>query len=312
MIKYSFVLPVYKVEKYLSKCIDSILNQRVTNFEIILIDDGSPDNCPKICDDYAQKDERVKVIHKTNSGVSETRNRGLQEAKGEYVLFVDTDDYVEDDYLEIIDKNISDNDMLVFGYKNVYKNKVTNGFSEENILDKEEAQRYLVEDSKFCGYLWNKVFKNSVIKEKNIQFDPSISMCEDLLFCYQYINNIEKVKLIDYKLINYRQRKSSAISKKVSNIKASSLVKTYAYILSASSDKIVTTKCKSLYLKSFYKYKRYTTNSDFNDDLIKSIISIDYKSFSKKDKKIILMYKYIPIARGIIYKMKDVCFKKFE
>jgi len=95
----SVIIPVYKVEKYIDKCIKSILNQTYTNLEIILVDDGSPDNCGQICDDYAQKHNRIKVIHKTNGGQAEARNYGLNIAKGKYVTFLDSDDYVSEDYI---------------------------------------------------------------------------------------------------------------------------------------------------------------------------------------------------------------------
>ena len=95
MPKLSIIVPVYKVEQYINKCIDSILNQTFTDFELILVDDGSPDNCGKICDEYAQKDERVRVIHKENGGVSSARNLGIDEAKGEYVSFIDPDDWID-------------------------------------------------------------------------------------------------------------------------------------------------------------------------------------------------------------------------
>ena len=96
----SIVIPVYKVELYLEKCIESIINQTYKNLEIIIVDDGSPDNCPQICDEYSKKDKRIKVIHKENGGLSDARNAGIDIATGKYIAFVDSDDYVSDDYVE--------------------------------------------------------------------------------------------------------------------------------------------------------------------------------------------------------------------
>ena len=96
----SVIVPVYKVEKYLDNCVRSILTQTYSDFELILVDDGSPDNCPKICDDYATNDDRIVVLHKQNSGLSDARNSGLKIAKGSFVTFIDSDDYVANDYLE--------------------------------------------------------------------------------------------------------------------------------------------------------------------------------------------------------------------
>lgn len=123
----SIIVPIYKVENYLERCIESLTNQTYKNIEIILVDDGSPDNCPKICDDYADKDHRVKVIHKLNGGLSDARNRGLEEAISEYILFVDSDDYIElnacEQFVEIIKKQKAD--IIVGNAKRIEKNKIS-------------------------------------------------------------------------------------------------------------------------------------------------------------------------------------------
>lgn len=100
--KISVIVPVYKTEEYLDKCVKSIINQTYKNLEIILVDDGSPDNCPKMCDDWANKDSRIKVIHKTNGGLSSARNAGIEAAAGNYLMFTDSDDFLEDDMIEFL------------------------------------------------------------------------------------------------------------------------------------------------------------------------------------------------------------------
>ena len=100
MVKLSVIIPIYSAEKFISKCVDSVLSQNYSNMEIILVDDGSPDNCPKICDDYAKQDERVKVIHQNNKGVAEARNAGVEMASGEYILFLDSDDFVKGELIQ--------------------------------------------------------------------------------------------------------------------------------------------------------------------------------------------------------------------
>ena len=111
-VRFSVIVPIYKVEKYLYECIDSVINQTFRNIEIILVDDGSPDGCPQICDAYAQKDNRITVIHKQNGGLSSARNAGLQAAKGDYVIFLDSDDYYcRNDFLEIIDRKLGDKEV---------------------------------------------------------------------------------------------------------------------------------------------------------------------------------------------------------
>ena len=105
MAKVSVIIPVYKVEEYLERCVQSVLNQTLKDIEIVLVDDGSPDNCPKMCDEFAKKDSRIKVVHKNNEGLGKARNSGLEVATGEYVAFVDSDDYVHPEMYEILLNN---------------------------------------------------------------------------------------------------------------------------------------------------------------------------------------------------------------
>lgn len=121
LLKVSIIVPVYKAEPYIRKCIDSILSQTFTNFELLLIDDGSPDNCGKICDEYAELDARVHVFHKENCGVSAARNLGLDHAKGDYVCFIDSDDWIDPDMLETLIgwEQKKQTDLLFFGLKYV-------------------------------------------------------------------------------------------------------------------------------------------------------------------------------------------------
>ena len=312
MKKYSFILPIYKVEKYLEECIKSILNQTMNNYEIILVDDGSPDNCPKICDEYKNKYSCIKVVHKKNGGLCDARNAGLKVAEGEYILFLDPDDFIESNYLEVIDKEIKDYDFLVFGFRNVYKNKVIDGFALNKVMSKDETIENMLADEKYCGYVWNKVYKHSIIKEYNLHFDTEVTMSEDILFTYQYIENAKTFKAIDEILINYRQRKSSIISKKVKEIKASTVVKTYTYILSKTKNEDVKIKTEALYMKSYYKYRKYISVGDFDYKLLEEIKKQDYEKFSSRDKKIISMYRYFPKYRTISYNIRDFINKKFD
>ena len=123
---YSVIVPIYKVEKYLKKCIDSILEQSFKDFELILVDDGSPDNCPQICDEYAKNDSRIKVVHKKNGGLVSARNVGIQTAIGDYICYVDGDDWIHEDTLKnLYNEAIKDYspDMVVFGIVKLYSNK---------------------------------------------------------------------------------------------------------------------------------------------------------------------------------------------
>lgn len=147
----SVIIPVYKVEKYINKCIDSIINQTYANLEIILVDDGSPDNCGKICDEYAEKDNRIKVIHKKNGGLSEARNYGIDISKGRYIAFVDSDDYVSDNYIEYMYKLLKDNnaDMSICGIQIV----------------NDEHKKYKVVETNVDVYTTEEAFENLLYAE---------------------------------------------------------------------------------------------------------------------------------------------------
>ena len=164
-IKISVIIPVYNVEKYLKECVDSVLNQTYKNIEVILVDDGSPDNCPRICDDYANSDDRIKVLHKTNGGLSSARNVGLEIMDGDYFIFLDSDDYWNDkEFLKkLISDNISNNpDIVVLGYKKYYveKSRFVEGYSTDISLngnDKTTQIKQLIENNIFESNAWTKV-----------------------------------------------------------------------------------------------------------------------------------------------------------
>ena len=136
----SIIIPVYKVEKYIYKCIDSVLNQTYKNLEIILVDDGSPDKCPEICEEYAKKDNRIKIIHKKNGGLSDARNAGLKVATGKYIGFVDSDDYIEKDMYQVLYNNIikTNSDISIVNLKEVKENEII----ENNVKDEQNTIEY--------------------------------------------------------------------------------------------------------------------------------------------------------------------------
>lgn len=170
----SVIVPVYKVEKYLQKCIDSILNQTYENLEIILVDDGSPDNCPRICDEYARRDGRVRVIHKQNGGLSDARNAGLKVFCGEYLMFVDSDDWIEPNYVEAMFAVATrhDLDLVISGVTYTYEN-------EDRKNECAPAGNDVVElvSNSLMGYAWNKLYRRNIVKR---EFENIIR--EDMLF----------------------------------------------------------------------------------------------------------------------------------
>lgn len=181
MAKVSVIVPIYKVEKYIKKCVDSLVEQTLPDIEIILVDDGSPDDCGTICDTYAKRDLRIKVIHKANEGLSEARNIGIKAATSEYIGFVDGDDYVAPDMYEVLYKNITEQnaDVAVCGLYDCYKDrKVTqySGQGEFLILNNKEALGAALEGVKFSVNAVNKLYKKSLFD--GIKF-PAGRLSED-------------------------------------------------------------------------------------------------------------------------------------
>lgn len=184
----SVIVPVYNSEKTLTRCVDSILSQTFSDFELLLVDDGSTDSSGKICDDYELQDNRVHVFHKRNGGVSSARNVGLDNANGKWVTFCDSDDYVDDNWLSIFMKHCKDGiDMVVqpFNVSNLNECK----FFEGSCTDFIE----IFYDLSIIGYTGNKVLLLSILDKYNIRYNEAFSFHEDEVFAYQYLLHINKV-----------------------------------------------------------------------------------------------------------------------
>lgn len=219
---FSVIVPVYNVEKYLRECVDSILNQSFTDFELILVDDGSPDGCPSICDAYALKDKRVKVIHKPNGGVSSARNTGLEIAAGEYVLFCDSDDYHLEGSLEKIYSSLVTNkpDVLCFGirketndgYVDIVSKCYEGNMTDELLLSLAYAGIVHSELATIDVSPFNKAYRLSIIKEAGLTFDVTMRIAEDISFNVPYFCYCKKVLCLDSVLYFYRKTPNSAIN----------------------------------------------------------------------------------------------------
>lgn len=214
----SIIVPVYMMEKYLSRCVDSILAQTYNDFELILINDGSLDSSGKICDFYAEKDNRVKVIHKKNGGASSARNEGLDQARGEWITFADSDDYVEPMWLETFMLNSINRDLVVQGFKIVFENndspksqkpQLTNSASLLNIEGSSISELkdliYALSKNFALGYLWSKMFRKSVIDRNFIRFNPHYKIMEDEDFVLRYLLKTSNFKSqeMGYYVYNY-------------------------------------------------------------------------------------------------------------
>lgn len=218
--KISVIIPVYNVEKYLKKCLDSVISQTYKNLEIICINDGSPDNCGQILDEYAKKDSRIIVIHQENAGVSAARNQGLEIARGEYITFVDSDDWLEPECYELA-LNVLENDKEVdlVGYnadiinsrndtnQDLQRNK--NWFTLPFVGKFELSQKIAI---RMCGACWIYLFKASIIKNNKLKFS-NYKFSEDFLFIFEYFAFVKNIYFLDKNLYNYNLAPYSAMTK---------------------------------------------------------------------------------------------------
>lgn len=206
----SVIVPIYEVENYLNCCFNSIINQTYNNLEIILIDDGSPDKCGKICDDFKKEDTRIKVIHQKNNGIGAARNKGLNICKGEYISFVDSDDYIMADLIESLYNEIYDCDYVSCGYTHVdNKSNQENIFSPKNkivLTGKDALYKHYSIDNTIeninCVYVWGKLFRRKIWDE--LRFPEEI-LFEDIYVMPYILLKCNKVKFINKAGYYYRK-----------------------------------------------------------------------------------------------------------
>lgn len=215
MPKISVIVPVYNTEQYLHRCIDSILAQTFTDFELLLIDDGSKDSSGRICDEYALKDSRIRVFHKKNGGVSSARNLGLDNAKGEWISFVDSDDWVENKYIEELFSN-GQFDFVACYYKaEDWDTWVSQPFDNCSYYGN-NIHKCLNLNIKRMVYNVCKLFNNEIIKENHIRFDTVISYGEDTIFTFEYLAHVKSIKTISSALYHYEYSTPNSLTKQES------------------------------------------------------------------------------------------------
>ncbi|MGF2941895.1 glycosyltransferase family 2 protein [Enterococcus xiangfangensis] len=211
MCEISIIVPVYNVEKYLRKCVDSILAQTFTDFELILVDDGSPDNSGAICDQYAEKDSRIKVIHKENGGLSDARNAGIEVAKGKYLGFIDSDDYIADDMYELLYNNIIKEkaDLSICGIYHVYEGKEPERKIEKYmVLNRDEATVLIFHGNQISDHAVNKLYSRSIFSELRY---PLGKYHEDSFTIVGILDQCEKV-VVDTKQKYYYYHRDDSIT----------------------------------------------------------------------------------------------------
>ena len=215
----SIIVPIYNVEKYLSTCLNSILSQSFTDYELLLIDDGSTDSSWKVCNYYASKDSRIKVFHKVNEGVSVARNLGIEKSTGKWLYFADADDELTPNCLEILTSNITETVDLVEGRYlpvGLEKPSILPQFdSSKEVFTKQDYiyNLYRYKIKQYHGYLWNKIFRASVIAKSNIRFHNDIFFKEDGLFIMEYACKMSKQVLYLHELVYIYYKRDTGMMK---------------------------------------------------------------------------------------------------
>ena len=270
----SVIVPIYNVEKYLARCVDSIVNQTYKNLEIILIDDGSPDLCPQMCDDYAEKDSRIKVVHKKNGGLSDARNAGMAVATGEYISFIDSDDYVSDDFFEcLLDvMNKENSDIAECSVVKFYEDNRFDEFSDDlsvKTYDTQDAMSALIAENPFHQHVWNKLYKTKLVNIRRLDaLEGKANRQKYIENNFPDLSTQSKIDLYGSCMFAYQSvlKFMSGADKK----KAISIIKKYKKNCNLSFDEINTIKDSS---------KKYFMLAKFNFCLcckIKSVFKIGF------------------------------------
>lgn len=318
----SIILPVYKVEKYLDECVQSVLRQTYTDIEVIMVDDGSPDNCGRMCDAYAESDSRVIVIHKKNEGLGLARNSGLEVATGEFVLFVDSDDWLELNAVEILvdcmERNHSD--LVVFGFTKV-KNSVD---ASTRICKVDEEEIYNNEDAIFSAILcpilgpstrkgekagremcvWTNMYRKSIIDKYNLRFVSEREyLTEDLFFNISYFLKIQKAVMLPECLYNYRYNEVS-LSNAFRPNKVQLLQKMTEHVLGLIDSEKIQEKVGCRVERSYIKRLRYSlmqilASKQSRKDKILQCKNAVIHPLTKQVTEILLSYN-LPIEESIL------------
>lgn len=327
--KVSVIIPIYKVEPYIRRCIESILAQTYHNLEIILVNDGSPDNCPLICEEYARLDQRIKVIHKQNGGLSDARNAGLKVFTGDYVYFFDSDDYIANNLIEIALHNAvtTSADLVIFNYYRVDE--------QDNLLSTSNFRTgiYEIEDHNRVDYIvntlakytvgweaWNRLYKADVIRKHNLLFwDNKVIFAEDFGFSLNFALHVKKISCISDVLYYYLIRENSIMSTAAKEPRLSAAIA----LSKLMEEKIGLSFPHSILHKEFpilfycilYEQLRGATKDTYK----KAISSIGDKEYFYKNLKRVLrrfpiILKHYGMIRGVVVLL--ICFflviKKFD
>lgn len=241
--QFSIIVPIYNVENYLEKCVNSILEQSYQNYQLILVDDGSTDRSPELCDKFCENNEKISVIHKANGGLSSARNTGLDIAKGEYIIFLDSDDYWDDrDALLKIYNRIqtTHSDIYIFGMKKFFQS--TGKYSEERKPIFTESNlsflvkiRCLMQNNTFVACAWDKVIRRGIIADNTLRFTQG-QMSEDIEWCIKLLFCVESIETISECFYVYRQQNKTSITSNIARKNMEDILQVIEKYMSCEKD----------------------------------------------------------------------------
>ena len=282
--KISVIVPVYNVEQYLERCVDSIISQTYTNLEIILVNDGSTDNSGKLCDELAKKDERIRVIHKENGGLSDARNRGIDEAESDLVGFIDSDDYIDSDMYEVLLKNLNntDADLSMCALYDVYNNtpeaQVANKETWE--LSSEQAIKMVMEAKILSVTAVNKLYRKSLFTD--LKFEVG-KIAEDAFIMIKLLDKCEKIVATNEKKYYYVHRENSITTQKFST-KFLNVIEAYeqnSNIISEKYPKLKDVAQTRMNWAYFYVLDRLLLDDNYNDKELENKLISYLKNYRK-------------------------------
>ena len=314
MPKISIIVPIYNVEKYLDRCMQSLLNQTLTDIEIIMVDDGSPDRCPQMCDEYAKKDSRIKVIHKSNAGLGYARNSGLEIATGEYVAFVDSDDYVDTQMYEslYVSAKKENTDAAFCGFyteirkgkwvesNEVSENKVwENGDVRSFMLDMIASAPYEKQERKYQMSVWHSIYSLAIIRTGNIRFYSEREIVsEDIPFQIDFLQRAKTVIYLQKSYYRYCLNGTS-LTKKFKIDKYNGFKNLRRLLLAKQNDDVSKARIDRLFIGYCRSFVYRLANSDRKDRIkvLRGILS----DYVWKDVKSSYNAKWLPLYARICY-----------
>ncbi|MBF7115611.1 glycosyltransferase family 2 protein [Pediococcus pentosaceus] len=313
----SIVIPIYNVEDFLESCLNSVKNQSYKDIEVLLVDDGSKDNSKKICDEFIEIDDRFKYVYQKNSGVSSARNNGMRNARGEYITFVDGDDYLDKDHIEKMVNGLSQSELAISGRKNVTQNGIETEFKYDKDItfDSKELIDQILKTGIVYSFPWNKIYKLKILHDNGIQFDESLDYGEDLVFNIQYALLTRKSTLITGSTYNYVYRENSVsnqldaatLRKRITDLSA---IKKVIDILPDDYDieknflykRIAVEGSKYIRLMCIYDFS--VNNIEANKKIVVNAYRVIKKSLSNRERLIFFGNFKFPKAMEFLSKLK--------